>query len=89
MHISVKYISVSIYLLVDLCSEQTLFKFVKGFYYMAENLIQTQMNDNFNQDIFKAFNKIRKKHKQQTNLESNFEEIIKTTGNESISKAFL
>ena len=37
---------------------------------------------NFNQDIFKAIDKIRNKHKQQANIES-------TTGNESISKAFL
>ena len=54
-----------------------------------ENLTQSQMNDNFNQDIFKAINKIRKKHKQQAKVESIVEQIIKTTGNESISKAFL
>ena len=27
---------------IDLCREQMLFKFVKGFYYMIENLIQNQ-----------------------------------------------
>ena len=54
-----------------------------------ENLIQSQMNDNFNQNIFKAIDKIRNKHKQQANVESTFEQIIETTGNESISKAFL
>ena len=47
------------------------------------------MNDNFNQDIFKAIDKIRNKHKQQGNVESIFEQIIKTTGNESIQKTFL
>ena len=47
------------------------------------------MKDNFNQDIFKAIDKIRNKHKQQSNVEFIFEQIIKTTGNESISKAFL
>ena len=56
---------------------------------MIENLIQSQLNDNFNQDILKAINKIRNKHKQQANVESIFEQIIKTTGNESISKALL
>ena len=35
---------------------------------MMENLIQSQMNDNFNQDIFKAIDKIRNKHKQQVNV---------------------
>ena len=35
-----------------------------------ENLTQSQMNDSFNQDIFKAINKIRKKHKQQAKVES-------------------
>ena len=54
-----------------------------------ENLIQSQMNDSFNQDILKAIDKIRNKHKQQANVESIFEQIIKTTGNESISKSFL
>ena len=54
-----------------------------------ENLIHSQMNDSFNQDIFKAIDKIRNKHKQQANVESIFEQIIKTTGNESISKSFL
>ena len=34
------------------------------------------MDDNFKQDIFKAINKIRNKHKQQTNVESIFERII-------------
>ena len=29
-----------------------------------ENLIHSQMNDNFNQDIFKAIDKIKNKHKQ-------------------------
>ena len=47
------------------------------------------MNDNFNQEIFKAIDKIRNKHKKQTNVESILEQIIKTTGNESISEAFL
>ena len=47
------------------------------------------MNDSFNQDIFKAIDKIRNKHKQQANVESIFEQIINTTGNESISKTFL
>ena len=56
---------------------------------MMENLIQSLMNDNFNQDKFKAINKIRKKQKQQANVESSFEQLIKTTGNESISKALL
>ena len=56
---------------------------------MMENLIQSLMNDNFNQDKFKATNKIRKKQKQQANVESSFEQLIKTTGNESISKALL
>ena len=56
---------------------------------MIENLIQSQLNDNFNQDILKAINKIRNKHKQQANVESIFEQIIKTIGNESISKALL
>ena len=37
---------------------------------------------NFNQDIFKAIDKIRNKNKQHANIES-------STGNESISKAFL
>ena len=55
---------------------------------MMENLIQDHMNDNFNQHIFKAIDEIRNKHKQQANVESIFEQIIKTTGNESISKAF-
>ena len=76
----------------DLCREQTLLKFVTGFYYMIkskESLIQSQMNDSFNQDIFKTIDKIRNKHKQQANVESIFEQIIKTTGNESISKSFL
>ena len=69
--------------------EQTLLKFVKGYYHKIENLIQRQTNDNFNQEIFKAIAKIRNKHKQQINVESIFEQIIKTTGNETISKAFL
>ena len=56
---------------------------------MTENLIQSQMNVSFNQDIFKAIDKIRNKHKQQANVESIFEQIIKTTGNERISKTFL
>ena len=56
---------------------------------MIENLIQSQLNDNFNQDILTAINKIRNKHKQQANVESIFEQIIKTTRNESISKALL
>ena len=56
---------------------------------MMENLVQSQMNDSFNQHIFKAIDKIRNKHKQQANVESIFEQIIKTTGNESISKTFL
>ena len=56
---------------------------------MMENLIQGQMNVSFNQDIFKAIDKIRNKHKQQANVESIFEQIIKTTGNERISKTFL
>ena len=48
---------------------------------MMENLIQSQMNDSFNQDIFKAIDKIRNKRKQQAS--------VKSTGNESISKSFL
>ena len=40
---------------------------------MIENLIQSQLNDNFNQDILTAINKIRNKHKQQANVESIFE----------------
>ena len=57
---------------------------------MVENLIQRQVNDNFNQDVFKPIDKIRNKHKQQANVESFLEQIIiKTTGNERISKAFL
>ena len=47
------------------------------------------MNDNFTQDILKAIDKIRNKHKQQVNVESIFEQIIKTTGNENISKAIV
>ena len=47
------------------------------------------MNDSFNQDMFKVIDKIRNEHKQQANVESIFEQIIKTTGNESISKSFL
>ena len=43
---------------------------------MMENLIQSQMNDNFNQDIFKAIDKIRNKHKQQANVESIFEQAF-------------
>ena len=34
---------------------------------MMENLIQSQMNGNFHQDIFKAIDKIR--NKQQANVE--------------------
>ena len=45
------------------------------------------MNGNFHQDIFKAIDKIR--NKQQANVESIFDQVIKTTGNERISKAFL
>ena len=56
---------------------------------MIENLIQSQINYKFNQDIFKAIDKIRNKHKQKVNVESAFEQIIKTTGNENIPKAFL
>ena len=56
---------------------------------MIENSIQSQMNDSFNQDMFKAIEKIRNKNKQQANVESIFEQIIKTTGNERISKTFL
>ena len=56
---------------------------------MMENLIHSKMNDSFNQDMFKTIDKIRNKHKQQANVESIFEQIIKTTGNESISKSFL
>ena len=56
---------------------------------MMENLLQSQMNDSFNQDMFKVIDKIRNEHKQQANVESIFEQIIKTTGNESISKSFL
>ena len=47
------------------------------------------MNDSFNEDIFKATDKIKKKHRQQANVEFIFNQIIKTTGNESISKSFL
>ena len=53
---------------------------------MMENLIQSQMNGNFH-IIFKSIDKIR--NKQQVNVKSVFDQIIKTTGNESISKAFL
>ena len=60
LHSSKFYAGQGIYL----CKEQALFKFVKGFYDKMENLIQSQMNDNFNQDIFKAIDKIRNKHKQ-------------------------
>ena len=56
---------------------------------MMEYLIHSQMNDSFNQDLFKTIDKIRNKHKQQANVESIFDEIIKTTWNESISKSFL
>ena len=31
------------------------------------NLIQSQINGNFNQEAFKALDKIRNKHKQQVN----------------------
>lgn len=65
--------------------EQTLFKFVKGYY---RNYHICQMNDNCNQEIFKAIEKIRNKHKHQPNVESSFEQIIKTFGKESISKAY-
>ena len=65
-----------------------LHKFVKGFYYMMENLIQSQMNDSFNQVCSKPSIKLRT-NRQQANPESIFEQIIKTTGNESISKSFL
>ena len=47
------------------------------------------MNDSFNQDIFKATDKIKKKHRQQANVEFIFNQIIKTTGHESTSKSFL
>ena len=47
------------------------------------------MNDSFNQGTFKVIDKIRNEHKQQANVESIFGQIIKTTGNESISKSFL
>ena len=67
---------------------QTFFKFVKGYYHKIENLIQSQMNDNFNQEIFKVIDKSRSKYKQQANVKSIFELIIKAIGNESISKAF-
>lgn len=62
-------------------------------YSKSKNLIQKQilcqMNNNFNQDIFKTTDKIRNKHKKQTHVESISEQIIKTTGIESILKAFL
>lgn len=54
-----------------------------------ENSIQSQMKDNFNQEVFKAIDNIRNKHKQQANIASNFDHITQTTGNQSISKAFL
>ena len=47
------------------------------------------MNDKFNQEVFNPIDKIGCKHKQQTNVESIFEQIIKTTRNDNISKAFL
>ena len=46
------------------------------------------MNDKFNQEVFKAIDRIRNKHKQQASVESIFEQIIEATGNESISKVF-
>ena len=55
---------------------------------MMENLIQSQMNDSFNQVYSKPSIKLRT-NRQQANAESIFEQIIKTTGNESISKSFL
>ena len=48
---------------------------------MMENSIQSLMNDSFNQGMFKAIEKIRNKNKQQANVESIFQQIIKTTGN--------
>lgn len=47
------------------------------------------MNDKFNQEIFKAIAKSKNKHTQQTNVDSVLDHIIKTTGNQRISKAFL
>ena len=41
------------------------------------NLIQSQMNDSFNQDIFKAIDNIRNKHKQQANAESQTQTVGK------------
>ena len=68
----------------DLCREQKFFNFVKGFYYMMENLIQSQMKDTFNQDIFKTIDKIRNKHKYKANVETIFGQIFKATGNENM-----
>ena len=46
------------------------------------------MNDKFNQEVFKAIDIIRNKHKQQASVESIFEQIIEASGSESISKVF-
>ena len=53
---------------------------------MMENSIQSLMNDSFNQGMFKAIEKIRNKNKQQANIESIFEQIIKTTGMKEFQK---
>ena len=65
------------------------FKIVKGYCYKMGNLIHSQMNNSFNHEIFKTIDKIGNKCKQHANVESICEHTIKTTGNESISKAFL
>ena len=46
------------------------------------------MNNNCNKKVYKAIDKTGNKHKQQANTESIFAQIIKTTGNESLSKVF-
>lgn len=46
------------------------------------------MNNNCNKKVFKAIDKTGNKHKQQANTESIFAQIVKTTGNESLSKIF-
>ena len=51
---------------------------------MMENLIQSQMKDTFNQDIFKTIDKIRNKHKYKANVETIFGQIFKATGNENM-----
>ena len=45
----------------DLCGKQTLFKFVKEHCDKIENVIPSEVNDKFNQEVFKAIDKIRNK----------------------------